>query len=110
MSMVTDTERPFKRDPGEPDRCVAFTLHTVYVPEEKREEIVTACRSAQIGCVDCKKILAQCMIDTMAPFRAKREELAQQEGLVSEVLAEGARKAEAVARETMQEARAALKV
>jgi len=110
MSMVTDTQRPFKRDPGEPDRCIAFTLHALYVPQEKRDEIVVACRSAQLGCVDCKKILAGCMIDTLAPFRAKREELAQHPGLVGEVLAEGSRKAEVVARQTMVEARAALKV
>jgi len=110
MSMVTDTQRPFKRDPGEPDRCIAFTLHSLYVPQEKREEIVVGCRSAQLGCVDCKKILAGCMIDTLAPFRAKREELARQSGLVAEVLAEGSRKAEVVAKQTMVEARAALRV
>ena len=109
-SMVTDTLRPYKKDPGEPDRCVAFTLHSLYVPQEKRDEIVVACRGAQLGCVDCKMILAQCMVETLAPFRAKRVELAEQEGLVREVLAEGSRKAEVVARQTMVEARAALKV
>jgi len=110
LSMMTDTLRPFKKDPGEPDRCVAFTLHSVYVPQEKRDEIVVACRNATLGCVDCKKILAQCMIETLEPFRAKREELAAQEGLVEDVLTEGSRKAEAVAKETMREVRAALKV
>jgi tryptophanyl-tRNA synthetase len=110
LSMMTDTLRPYKRDPGEPDRCIAFTLHSLYVPQEKRDEIVVACRGAQLGCVDCKKILAGCMIDTLAPFRAKREELARQEGLVHEVLAEGSRKAEVVAKQTMIEVRTALKV
>ena len=110
LSMMTDTLRPYKKDPGEPDRCIAFTLHSLYVPQEKRDEIVVACRGAQLGCVDCKKILAGCMIDTLAPFRAKREELARQEGLVHEVLAEGSRKAEVVAKQTMVEVRAALKV
>ena len=110
MSMVTDTQRPFKKDPGEPDRCVAFTLHSLYVPQEKRDEIVVACRSAQLGCVDCKKILAGCMVDTLAPFRAKREELTRQDGLVHEVLTEGSRKAEAAAKQTMVEVRRALKV
>lgn len=110
MSMVTDTQRPFKRDPGEPDRCVAFTLHSLYVDAAKREEIVAGCRGAQLGCVDCKKILAQAMVDTLAPLRARREELAEKPGLVGEVLAEGSRKAEVVARQTMEEARAALKV
>jgi tryptophanyl-tRNA synthetase len=110
LSMMTDTLRPYKRDPGEPDRCIAFTLHSLYVPQEKRDEIVVACRGAQLGCVDCKKILAGCMIDTLAPFRAKREELARQSGLVEEVLAEGSRKAEVVAKQTMVEVRTALKV
>ena len=110
LSMMTDTLRPYKKDPGEPDRCIAFTLHSLYVPQEKRDEIVVACRGAQLGCVDCKKILAGCMIDTLAPFRAKREELAREEGLVHEVLAEGSRKAEVVAKQTMVEVRAALKV
>lgn len=110
MSMVTDTLRPFKKDPGEPDRCVAFTLHSLYVDPDKRAEIVQGCRSAQLGCVDCKKILAQAMIDTLAPFRAKRVELEGKPGLVNEVLAEGSRKAEVVARQTMEEARTALKV
>uniref|UniRef100_C6E7B2 Tryptophan--tRNA ligase n=1 Tax=Geobacter sp. (strain M21) TaxID=443144 RepID=C6E7B2_GEOSM len=110
MSYVTDTQRPFKKDPGEPDRCVAYTLHSLYVDEAKREEIVVGCRSAQLGCVDCKKILAQAMVDTLAPLRARRVELAEKPGLVSEVLAEGSRKAEVVARQTMEEARAALRV
>jgi tryptophanyl-tRNA synthetase len=110
LSMMTDTLRPYKKDPGEPDRCVAFTLHSLYVPQEKRDEIVVACRGAQLGCVDCKKILAGCMIDTLAPFRAKRVELAAQSGLVEEVLAEGSRKAEVVAKQTMVEVRTALKV
>ncbi len=110
MTYVTDTQRPFKKDPGEPDRCVAFTLHSLYVDPAKREEIVAGCRSAQLGCVDCKKILAQAMVETLAPLRAKRVELAEKPDLVTEVLAEGSRKAEVVARQTMEEARAALKV
>jgi tryptophanyl-tRNA synthetase len=110
MSMVTDAQRPLRKDPGEPDRCVAFTLHSLYVPEEKRSEIVSACRSAQIGCVDCKKILAQCMVDTLAPFRSRREELAEKPQLIDEVLEKGSIKAAGEAGRTMDEVRAALKV
>jgi tryptophanyl-tRNA synthetase len=110
MSMVTDTQRPYKKDPGEPDRCVAFTLHSLYVPQEKRAEIVSACRSAQLGCVDCKKILAAHMVDTLAPFRARREELASQSALVTQVLANGSRRAEVAAKQTMAEVRSALKM
>lgn len=110
MSMVTDTERPRRSDPGEPDRCVAFTLHRLYVPEAERERIVEACRGAQIGCVDCKKILAQCVVDELAPFRAKREELTARPGLVDDILAEGSRKAADEAAATMAEVRHALKL
>src|SRR3954451_14341364 len=76
MSMVTDVQRPRKADPGEPDRCVAFTLHSLYVEEGKRNEIVAACRGAQIGCVDCKKILAESVVEKLGPFREERKKLA----------------------------------
>jgi tryptophanyl-tRNA synthetase len=110
MSMVTDVQRPRKADPGEPDRCIAFTLHRLYTPNEKREEIVQACRGAQIGCVDCKKMLAQQVIDTLAPFREKRAELAARPALVNQVLEAGSLKAAAEAARTMQEVRAAIKL
>ena len=110
MSMVTDVQRPRKADPGEPDRCIAFTLHRLYTPEDKREEIIQACRGAQIGCVDCKKMLAQQVIETLAPFREKREELAARPGLIGEVLEAGSLKAAAEAARTMQEVRAAIKL
>lgn len=110
MSMVTDVQRPLRTDPGEPDRCVAFTLHSLYVAEEKRAEIVASCRGAQIGCVDCKKILAQSVVDTLSPFRAKRAELAATPSLVEDVLAAGAHKATEEAGQTMKDVRAALKV
>src|SRR5512136_1889764 len=59
LSMVTDTQRARRSDPGEPDRCVAYSLNNMYLPEEKKAEICVACRGAQIGCVDCKKIQAE---------------------------------------------------
>ncbi len=108
--MVTDVERPRRTDPGEPDRCVAFTLHLLYVPADERAEIVEACRNAQIGCVDCKKRLAQHVVDALAPFRAKREELARKPGLVEEVLAAGSAKAKAEAAATMKDVRQAIKM
>ncbi len=110
MSMVTDVLRPRRIDPGEPDRCVAFTLHSLYVPAEKRAEIVSSCRGAQIGCVECKKILGQYMVETLAPFREKRQELVARPGLVEEVLTEGSRKAAQVAGATMAEVREAVKI
>ncbi len=108
MSMVTDVQRPRKADPGEPDRCIAYTLHRLYTPEPKRAELIESCRGAQIGCVDCKKILAQNVIETLAPFREKRRELSEKPELVDVILAEGSLKAEKEATKTMQEVREAL--
>ncbi|MBP1751973.1 MAG: tryptophan--tRNA ligase [Geobacteraceae bacterium] len=110
MSMVTDVQRPRRSDPGEPDRCVAFTLHRLYTPESERSEIVASCRGAQIGCVDCKKILARHVIETLAPFREKRGELAEKPRLVEEILDEGSRKATHEAAKTMQDVRSAIKL
>jgi tryptophanyl-tRNA synthetase len=110
MSMVTDVQRPRRTDPGEPDRCVAFSLHRLYTPEEERARIVKECRGAEIGCVDCKKILARNVVDELAPFRERRQDLATQPELVEQVLAEGNRRAAAEATRTMQEVRKAIKM
>lgn len=109
MSMVTDTNRVRRADPGDPDICVAFNLHRLYVPQEKLDEIVPACRGAQIGCVDCKKILAACINERLAPFRARREELAANPGFVDALLQEGSRKASLISDAVMTEVRTALK-
>ncbi len=110
MSMVTDVQRPRRTDPGEPDRCVAFSLHRLYTPEEERARIVKECRGAEIGCVDCKKILARNVVAELAPFRERRQDLATQPELVEQVLAEGNRRAAAEATRTMQEVRKAIKL
>lgn len=110
MSMVTDVERPRRSDPGEPDRCVAFNLHRIYVPEEKRNEIIPACRGAEIGCVDCKKILAEYVINALAPHREKRDELAANPELVDDILADGSKRASEFAAQTMNEVLSALKI
>jgi tryptophanyl-tRNA synthetase len=110
MSMVTDVQRPRRTDPGEPDRCVAFTLHRLYTPEEERARIVKECRGAEIGCVDCKKILAKNVVNELAPFRARRSELAAQAELVDQLLAEGNLRASSEAARTMEEVRTAIKL
>ncbi|HIJ94680.1 MAG TPA: tryptophan--tRNA ligase [Desulfuromonadales bacterium] len=109
MSMVTDTNRVRRADPGDPDVCVAFNLHRLYVPQEKLDEIVPACRGAQIGCVECKKILASCINERLAPFRARRVELAADPAFVDQLLAEGSRKASVISDAVMAEVRTALK-
>ncbi len=108
-TMVTDVERPRKSDPGDPEkRCVAFNLHKLYLPQERLDEIIVGCKAAEIGCVACKKELAAAVNAAMEPMRERRRELAAEPGAVKRILDEGAEKARAVARRTMDEVREAL--
>lgn len=109
-SMVTDTQRVRKTDVGDPDQCVAFNLHRIYVPQEKLDEIIPACRSAAIGCVECKRILAECMNERLAPFRDHREQLAAQPGMVDDLLKVGSIRASEISERVMSEVREALKM
>jgi tryptophanyl-tRNA synthetase len=110
LSMMTDPARVRRSDPGDPDVCVAFNLHRIYVPQEKLDEIIPACSSAAIGCVECKRILAECMNERLAAPRAKRVELASRPQFVDELLEEGSRKASLTSDSVMAEVRAALKL
>ena len=109
MSMVTDTERVRRADPGDPERCVAYNLHRLYVPQDKLDEIVPACKGATIGCVDCKKILSGCINERLAPFRARRDELAAKPQFVDDILADGSGRASQISDSVMTEVRRALK-
>ncbi|HEY5973582.1 MAG TPA: tryptophan--tRNA ligase [Geobacteraceae bacterium] len=110
MSMVTDTQRVRRTDPGEPDRCVAFSLNSGYLTDSQKSEIYAACRHAEIGCVDCKRLQAEALVAALAPFRAKREELTAKPGMVGEILREGSRRAAVKASETLAEVRDALQL
>lgn len=109
MGMMTDPARVRRNDPGDPEICVAFNLHRLYVPEEKLAEIMPACRTAGIGCVECKKILVTCMNERLAPFRTKREELAANPGFIDDLLQDGSRRASQISDAVMAEVRTALK-
>lgn len=103
--MVTDTRRKRRSDPGEPDDCPVFTLHRAFVPEEKRAELAAACRSASIGCLECKRVVIEALIQEFAPFREKRAYYEKHPKLVWEIFEEGNKKARQVAGKTMAEVR-----
>ena len=109
-SMMTDPARVRRSDPGDPDVCVAFNLHRIYVPRDKLDEITPACRNASIGCVECKKILAEYLNERMAPFRAKRVELCGKPDFVENLLREGSERASRISDSVMTEVRSALKL
>jgi tryptophanyl-tRNA synthetase len=108
MQMVTDPQRLRRKDPGRPEVCNVFSMHRVFSSADEVSLIDVECRRAGIGCVDCKKRLAGNLNGHLAPFRHRRARLADNPAEVWEVLEDGARRARAIAAETMAEVRAAI--
>lgn len=104
MTAVTDPARRYRKDPGHPEVCNIFTLHN-YFSTSQVNDIAEQCRSAQIGCVDCKKLLAEQINSSLQPVREKRIQLAEKPQYITDILTEGAKQATAIARETMAEVR-----
>ena len=107
MKYITDPQRIRKSDPGRPEICPVFALHKVFNREET-EEIYQACTTAKIGCVQCKRRLAEKLNETLKPIRKRRKELESRNVDVFEILKEGSRNAEKFARRTMDEVRKAM--
>jgi tryptophanyl-tRNA synthetase len=106
--MITDTQRPFKKDPGEPDRCLAFPFHRLNLPGERLEEITASCRAASLGCVECKLMLAEALLENLGPIQEKRRYYEAHPGEVIDILQQGNKKAREEARRTMAEVREAV--
>lgn len=102
---VTDPQRVRRTDPGRPEICNVFTLHGFFTDDETRVDIDARCRTAEIGCMDCKRILSDNISDAFAPFRERAEHYKQNPALVREILDDGARRASEIARETIGEVR-----
>lgn len=108
MQMLTDPQRLRRDDPGDPDVCNVFTMHKIFSTPEEVEMVNTECRRAGIGCVDCKKLYAKNLNAHLAPFRAKRSEIATNPKHVWDILENGADRARIIAQETMREVRDAV--
>jgi tryptophanyl-tRNA synthetase len=106
--MMTDPARVKRTDPGEPEKCPAFQLHKIYCTPEEIEFVSTGCRTAGIGCLECKKIMIKHVIKDLAPFREKRAQLEKTPEVVEEVLQAGHQAAQQKASETMSEVRETL--
>lgn len=109
MQMVTDPARLRRNDPGNPDVCNVFSMHKIFSSAEEVEMINRDCRTAALGCVDCKKLFAKNLNNNLEPFRAKRAEFAANQQ-VWDILHDGASRARSIAEETMKEVRAALQL
>ncbi len=109
QSMVTDVQRPRKSDPGDPEnRCVAFQLIKLYFSPEEQAEIITACKAAKLGCVPCKKRLAEKVVAALRPLWERRQALEERPSLFEEIVTRGNERARDFARQTLAEAKEAL--
>ncbi len=104
--MMTDPRRVRRHDPGDPDDCPAYNLHRVYCTPQELADTAHGCRTAEIGCLDCKLVMIKRAEEELAPLRARRAELAARPDEVRAILERGTARARAVAAETMARVRA----
>jgi tryptophanyl-tRNA synthetase len=105
---VTDENRKRRSDPGNPDVCNVFTMHKAFSAAADVARVDRECRSAAIGCVDCKKLLHEHMTAELAPVRERAVALIRHPARVREILADGAARALAIAQPVMAEVRVAM--
>jgi tryptophanyl-tRNA synthetase len=108
--MVTDPARVRRSDPGTPEICPVFDLHKAFSPPETRAWAAEGCRTAGIGCLDCKGRLLEHLLRRLEQIHARRPEFAARPDTVWDILAEGSRRAREAARATMEEVRVAMKI
>ncbi|MBI1388290.1 MAG: tryptophan--tRNA ligase [bacterium] len=101
LTAVTDENRKRRSDPGNPDICNIFALHNIFSSAEEVETVNRECRTAGIGCVDCKKMLLTHVEPFIAPFRDRYTELQNKPAEVHEAFQEGAKRCRPIARETV---------
>jgi tryptophanyl-tRNA synthetase len=110
MGMVTDPARKRRQDPGNPDVCGIFDLHKVYSSAETVAWVDQNCRTAGIGCVDCKKKLLERLGPDQERLRERRESLLARPKDLDDIVQLGTRKARDVAERTMEQVRAAMRI
>ncbi len=107
-TMPTDPARVKRTDPGTPGKCPVWSLHLIYSSEVSKEWVKTGCTSAGIGCIECKKSLSDTVQVALAPIRERAREYESHPDLVRSILVEGAEAAREIAKETLEEVRAAM--
>jgi len=108
--MLTDPQRARRSDPGNPDVCNVFEFHKLYSDEPVIKNINKICRTAEIGCVECKQTMAQFLIKALEPIRNKRKYYMERPQLVDNIISDGCDKARKVAQKTMGEVKEAISI
>jgi tryptophanyl-tRNA synthetase len=106
--MMTDPARKRRSDPGNPEICPVFDLHKIFTPPDDRAYVANGCRTAGIGCLDCKDVLLKHMLPPLEKIRERRQRFAEKPHAIVEIFHEGSRRARVVAARTMDEVRAAV--
>ncbi len=107
-SMPTDTQRVRRTDPGDPARCPVWQLHQVYSDDSTKEWVQQGCKTAGIGCIDCKQPVIEGILKEQAPMRERAQVYLDDPTLVKNIIADGCEKARELARETMRDVREAM--
>jgi tryptophanyl-tRNA synthetase len=102
---VTDVKRQRRMDPGNPDKCNIFTMHQAFSKPDQIAYVDQQCRTAGIGCIECKEILFKNMIEEIGPIQERVNEMNHQPQSIVEVLKTGAARCGAIAKEVMDEVR-----
>jgi tryptophanyl-tRNA synthetase len=108
--MITDPQRARRTDPGNPDVCNVFSFHQLYSNQQTVQFIDHECRKAQIGCVECKQMMAENLIIALKPVHEQRAYYEAHLDKVRAIIEDGDQKARVVARKTMEQVRAAIKI
>jgi tryptophanyl-tRNA synthetase len=109
-TMVTDPARIRRTDRGNPDLCPVFSYHNIFSEVGVIDRVNTECRTAAIGCIDCKKLVADRMVRRLEPIWEKRAEWVKHPKKIEAVVAEGTEKAGKAASHTLDEVREAMKI
>jgi len=109
-TMVTDPARVRRHDPGNPDLCPVYDFHKIFSLPMIQEQITTECRTAAIGCIDCKKLVADRVVERMTPMWDSRARLSKDPEYLNDIVAEGSRRAGEVAKSTLHDVNEAMKI
>lgn len=109
-TMVTDPARVRRTDPGNPDICPVYEFHKIYSSIPVQEQIAKDCRSAAIGCIDCKKQVADKIVEQMTPMWDARAKLSKDPEQIEAIVQAGSRRASEVAKATLYEVNEAMKI
>jgi tryptophanyl-tRNA synthetase len=108
LTMTTDPARVRRTDPGDPAKCPVFKLHEIYSHEDTKEWVIEGCKTAGIGCVDCKRPLIDSILEEQKPMHERARQYEDNPELVKSIVAEGNEKARSIAKATLEDVRQAM--